>query len=285
MKKPLQKGIFVISIDLEYAWGYWDKEISDVQKERILDEHNITRRLLSLFEKYKIPATWAIVGKMLEEGNDPLWHDTEDFIEEIQVSSVEHEIGSHSYAHIIYGESDEEEIERDVQKARDIHRKKGLSFDSFVFPRNSERGHALLSQYGIKAFRGRRTTGFKKASHILKRAGHFMSYMYPKASTTPPSKHSSGLINIPASMLLIGRNGLRRLIHPSLVVLKAKNSMRTATQKGEMFHLWFHPSNFSYDTETQFCIFESILQEAHRLRSEGTLEVKTMGQIAQHVNL
>ncbi|MEX0935049.1 MAG: polysaccharide deacetylase family protein [Candidatus Paceibacterota bacterium] len=279
------KGKFIISIDLEYAWGYVDRDVSPRQKEKIRGETKIINRLLALFDQYEIPATWAVVGKLLEEGDDPLWHDVDDVVGKIQNARVGHEIGSHSYAHIVYGESSRDEIEQDIERAREIHAEHDLPFDSFVFPRNSERGHDMLKKSGIITYRGKRKRWYEGLPDILRRFIHLKSYGIPFAATVLPSRHASGLINIPDSMLLIGRNGVRRLIFPPLIKLKATNGLRRAMRRGEIFHLWFHPSNFSYDTETQFDIFESILREADRLRSRGTLEIDTMGGVARNLDI
>ena len=63
-----QKGSFVISIDHEFAWGYADYNLSDEDKERIRGEAYIIRRLLKVFESYNVPATWAIVGHLIDRG-------------------------------------------------------------------------------------------------------------------------------------------------------------------------------------------------------------------------
>ena len=61
----LNKGVFCISIDLELLWGRKDLNhenfIWQVKKERA-----IINKLLEIFKKYKIPATWAVVGKLFK---------------------------------------------------------------------------------------------------------------------------------------------------------------------------------------------------------------------------
>ena len=60
----LDCGVFTISIDLELAWGIRDrftpKALPSLQLER-----EIVQRLLSVFSRYGISATWAIVGHLL----------------------------------------------------------------------------------------------------------------------------------------------------------------------------------------------------------------------------
>ena len=64
---------------------------------------------------------------------------------------------------------------------------------------------------------------------------------------------------------------MRKLVHPSILAVKAKQGLRRASQTGGIFHLWFHPSNFYFETDVQFGILEEILKEAHRMAGRGTL--------------
>src|SRR5438046_2770718 len=61
----LETGIFTISIDLELIWGTMDRAGIDrfapacrVEREVVID------RLLDLFGKYDVSATWCIVGHL-----------------------------------------------------------------------------------------------------------------------------------------------------------------------------------------------------------------------------
>jgi hypothetical protein len=65
-----------------------------------------------------------------------------------------------------------------------------------------------------------------------------------------------------------------------VVVAKASLGLRAAVRRGRIFHLWFHPSNFYYDGETQFGILHSILDEARGLVRRGQLRIKSMGALA-----
>lgn len=315
----LQKGAFTISIDHESAWGYADHDLSDADKKRILDESFIVRRLILLFEKYNVPATWAVVGHLIDRGcpwdgktphpeykrpvhkgeqkdwfrdhppkneyTDPLWFDADNLISQARQSKAGHDIGSHSYAHILYDEdlTDEESIKADLNNLGRVHRVHDVPLTTFIFPRNVEGFHRLLKINGFTTYRGNSPKWYDKYTGMRKRLYHLLDYISPKGRTSLPDTKKFGLVNIPDSMLLLGRNGLRRLVRPKHMIRKARNSLKKAAKKGEVFHLWFHPSNFSYDTETQFDIFEAILEEATRLRSEGQLDILTMEDIANNV--
>jgi hypothetical protein len=279
MSKP---GVLTISIDYEFAWGYVDRAISPAQEEKIKQEHAIVARLINLFERYQCKATWAIVGKLLEtEDGDPLWSDCHHLIQRVKESSVDHEIGSHSYAHPVYSGLTREQASEDINNFCRVHREHQLSCSSFIFPRNQIAHLDLLQQAGIKSFRGNTKRWYDYLPGLLKRLGHLLDQVWPWTPTVQSSLDPSGLVNIPDSMLLMARNGLRSLLLPALVAWKASRGLKQASAKGEIFHFWFHPSNFAYQTEQQFAILEQLLILSSSLRAQGKLTNLTMGEIAQ----
>lgn len=313
----MKRGVFTISIDYEFAWGYADHVLTHQDISRIADEVVVVRRLLALFEKYTIPALWAIVGHLLKrtclfenglahpeyvrplfigeerdwfaghpkdgEANDMLWYDTRNLIPRIAESSAGHEIGSHGFAHVMYGNSQIAggTVQVDIDNLIRVHKNEGYSYNSFIFPRNREGFHESLADAGVKVYRGNTRRWYDIFSGPLKRFMRLCDYFLPWAPTVLPQTHSSGLVNIPDSLLLLGRNGLRKCIPPWLMVWKIKRGIRNAVNRKEIFHLWFHPSNFSYDTDTQFKIFEKVLHYADALREKGLLDISTMGHITK----
>ena len=63
----MTKPIFVISLDLELGWGFIsnpeNEALSLLNKDPQSGRGNI-ELLLSLLQKYNIPATWAAVGHL-----------------------------------------------------------------------------------------------------------------------------------------------------------------------------------------------------------------------------
>ena len=311
-----EKGTLVISIDFESELGYADEKLSESQKKLVVNESEISKKILELFEKYDTPATWAIVGHLLEDDcgtrdgrvhadfpehiyNDsevdwfenhpsaeditnPLWFDSAGIIDRVKNSSVAHEIGSHSYAHILYGAPNikKKAIEADISGLKRIHQKHNLEMFSFIFPRNMEGYHKELKEAGFICFRGESKFWYMSLPGFLRRLARLVDYYLPSAKTVLPSKHKSGLINIPDSLLLLGRNGLRKLVLPSVMKRKIRSGLNQAVKRKEIFHFWFHPSNLSYETETQLEILDYALRYASGLRDKGWLEVSTMKQVA-----
>ena len=114
----------------------------------------------------------------------------------------------------------------------------------------------------------------------LRRLARLADYYIPTVRTVLPSRHPSGLVNIPDSLLLLGRNSLRKLVLPVVMKWKIRCGLKQAVRRKEIFHLWFHPSNFSYDTDTQLEILEATLKFATQLKKQGKLDTRTMGDIA-----
>ncbi|MDQ3363866.1 MAG: polysaccharide deacetylase family protein [Myxococcota bacterium] len=285
-------GSLCISIDLELAWGIWDKPDADYHGRCAEREVTIVRRLAELFDTYEVSATWAIVGRLLErddaaaqttEHGERIWY-APDLIEIIRGTRVEQDVGSHSYAHLYFGEATREQLREDLAAARRVHAQHGLPFTSFVFPRNQIAHLDLLRDAGVRVFRS-----VDQGWHIAvrdrlgRRAGR-LANLLDKVVPIPPAVvqpiDHGGLVELPSSMLLLARKGLRRAVHPAMVVAKARQGLAAARRADGVFHLWFHPSNFYYDTEGQLATLEQILRAATALRERGELGIEPMCRYA-----
>jgi hypothetical protein len=94
-----------------------------------------------------------------------------------------------------------------------------------------------------------------------------------------PVETFPGLWNIPGSMMLLHRGGIRRAIPVASRVVKGKAGLRRAVAEGKIFHLWFHPFNLAHDRAAMFAALRGILAEAARLRDRGVLDVRTMAGV------
>jgi hypothetical protein len=289
--QALARGALTISIDLEILWGIWDKPISRRALRGAEFEREICARLLGLFRRYDAAVTWAIVGRLLDDsrGFDGLigprrfWY-APDVIELIQADRIKHEIGSHTFSHVDFGSTPREHLAEDLERARQVHRARGLAFDSFVFPRNHVGHLDLLKSAGLRVFRSTDEGLLRWAENHVPRARALLN-IAEKALALPspvvrPLHHENGLVELGSSMLLLGRSGPRRVVSPAAVRKKLVEGVRRAATEGAIFHLWFHPSNFYDEPETQFELLESCLSEAASLRSRGELDVRPMGDFA-----
>lgn len=312
-------GILTISIDVELAWGFCDKIIQTRIRNAIQRERDIVRRLLTLFAQYDIRATWAVVGHLLatqcdwsngqvhpeierpltdknerdwffqhpRNHDDPLWYGR-DMVEWIRTACPTQEIGSHSFCHLPYCEKSTRRnaVKADISRARALHNAHGLPFEVFIFPRNIVGYRDILAEAGVRVYRGHapgRDAGV--SFRPLRRLLNFFSFFTTKApATVSATVDDVGMVNVPDSMLLSSRHGLRKFIPSRQLVAMGRAGLDRAVDRGEIFHLWFHPSNFADKMDNQLSILEDILRYAQELRSGNQLKVLTLGDIQRFIH-
>lgn len=304
------KGTFCISIDTELLWGRhslsnYKDFIKPSSKER-----EVIKKILCLFKKYKIHATWAVVGHLfLEEckieqnkkhpdikrpnpswlksdwfekdpttnlKQNPSWYGT-DIIRMIQKTKNQ-EIASHSFSHIIFGDSGTSRsvAESDIKKCIQLAKKSEITLLSFIFPKNSIAYLDILKRYGFQAFRGPDPYRFK--------FGSFASRLFMAVELfflTPPFVSSpkivGGLVNIPGSMYFVSSRGVRKFIPAGIRFKKARRGIKKAIKENKIFHLWTHPVDLV--DNKMLNEFEQILSFAEEERNKGNLSIMTMRQI------
>jgi ubiquinone/menaquinone biosynthesis C-methylase UbiE len=185
-----KRGIFTISIDVEMAWGTFDHN-GHVKLAGAYEKYRyIISKILKLFNKYEISATWAVVGHLFLDschkkngrlhpdivrpryrwfrddwfrddpgtniGVDKFWYGS-DIVNEIKLAWPPQEIASHSFSHIIFQDKGctKEVADSDIRKCVELAKKENIKLQSFVFPRNLPGHLEILSRYGFKVFRGR----------------------------------------------------------------------------------------------------------------------------------
>ena len=250
----MKAGIFCISIDFELLWGRRDMPNLKYFEERISDERKAIDKLLSLFKKYEIPATWATVGKIYENGNPG--YNSLDIIKKIN-SVKDQEIGSHSYTHPVFTEITKEDAIKEFNSFKK---------NSIVFPRNKVKYLLELKNAGFKSYRGADDIPFE--------------LLVPRIPPVYEPKMNSGLLNINGSMYFVSGRGLKKYIPKGLRFLKSKLGIDNAIKQNKVFHLWFHPIDFVDDSQKLFFDFERILKYASEKCSIGKLKILNMGQIS-----
>jgi peptidoglycan/xylan/chitin deacetylase (PgdA/CDA1 family) len=289
----MTKGQLIISIDLELAWGVWDHLTPEDLRFAAEDERPICASLIELFDRHRVPATWAIVAALLDQrssvarpGDKGCWYAPE-VIEQIVGARVRHEIGSHGGLHRYFDRMTAAQAREDLEFAREQHRAYGLPFDAFVFPRNSAGHFDVLRDAGLHAFRGSDLGWFMTAGAAGRTAGRIAN-LVDKLLPIPPTavsahRNSEGLVDIPGSMLLLGRGGARRFVLPTVSRAKLAMGLARARDTQSIFHLWFHPSNFYYRRDEQLATLAWFLEHAADEASRNRLEILTMGECARRL--
>lgn len=311
----LDRGAFVLSLDFELIWGTLDLfgparfgRACQLEREVIID------RLLALLAEFEIPATWCIVGHLFLDHCDGkhreivrprhAWFDKDwftfdpgtdarhapifygsDLVEKILACHVPQEIGSHSFSHVIFGDSgcSREAAASELAACVKLARERGLDLRSFVFPRN-EVGHLdVLREYGFTCYRGPEETWYSRTDvpGPVRRIAHLLEVlMATTPSAVEPQRTANGLWNIPGSMIYFPMHGLRRFIPVSRRVRRAVKGLESAASERRVFHLWFHPTNLADEMETMFAGLRSIFVRAREMREDGRLQFLPMSALA-----
>jgi peptidoglycan/xylan/chitin deacetylase (PgdA/CDA1 family) len=304
------RAAFVLSLDKELVWGSADHTPVEEWRRRYPDARGVTRELLALLDELEVPATWAVVGHLFLErcarGPDgrahpelprpagasaldvdpcsdvaraPLFY-APDLVDAIASARVRHEIGSHSFSHLVY-DCPRAAAEADLDACLAAAAPRGLSLKSFVFPRNVEGHHDLLAARGFIAYRGEEPHVYRRLPRVARRAAHLADHALGLAAPVVEARERlPGLWNVPGSMMLFPRGGLRDVVTFDARVRKARATLARAARGGKIFHLWFHPFNLTVGRAGMFAALRRILEAVAREREAGRIETLTMGQLA-----
>lgn len=286
MNTRLQKGIFIISLDTEFAWGTPRKRVP-LKKDQFEQTRAVISELLALFVRYNISATWAVVGKLLERDGsqeNSIW-DAQDVIRQIQQCPQEQEIGCHSYAHGDFGRYSRHEAVADINACQEAGEKLGIRFASFVFPYNSVAHTDVLASQKFVCYRGVDNRWYKKWRFMPPYIKIALNAIEELFAATPacvvPRRMGQGIIEIPGSTPYLPRDSFLRFVPVRAKVHRAHKGIDKAIAEGKIFHLWFHPFNIASDRVVLLAGLEEILAYAVRKRNEGMLDILPMREVAR----
>jgi len=288
MKPRRRQGSFILSLDLEMAWGVVDvTNEKDITREN-LDSLQLLRSILSLCDSYKVKTTVAVVGALLDPEFDiEDWPNTPklcmvrnllvkrpDLIEifnrpellEVIMSTGNHELASHTYFHTNFLDEGGFDINKlDFAKFSDLNLRLKSEVESIVFPRNQYNADLLqlCLLHGFKYFRGNqnrfwyRTRSSNRQIPLIKSLRLADSFV-PFAGFGTFEVATSALTNVPASLFFRQFSGFKACINP-IVLLRIKAGMFVAALTGRNFQLWWHPHNFCLNSVDSLVRLERIL--------------------------
>lgn len=225
--KRNQAGTLVISLDFEMFWGIAD--FADIREWTPIVEnvHMVVPRLLEMFQKHGVHATWATVGALMCEGRSeflerlpkPVASQTKTMLEKLGLmelgngascpdhilfapelvrmiaASEGQEIGTHTFSHYYCDDptGSPEEFAAELTASQAIAKEKGYPFCSAVFPRNqvSDRFVNVLQHSNLRCFRGVERGWIPKYRSKLGKLGTILWYLdnyIPLARTCSFSK-------------------------------------------------------------------------------------------------
>lgn len=300
------KATFIISLDTEMLWGFVVNPANKhlpIVKEKGDHYREIIDFLLNLFERYRIPATWAFVGHLFldhckkEDGiphknmprfrgdwydldpctniyKDPLWYGR-DILDKVLSSPVEHEIGYHSFSHVPFTECSREVAQAEVDEGIRLAEEFGIELKSFVFPQNRVAHVDILKQNGFRIFRGRNSVHGNINQRFITR--YFNGALDKTVALSVEPKWRNGIWEISSSMFFCDPR-----YHFTLLP-RAKIGLEMAIRQKKVFHIFLHPHNLLvYDALKKD--LEKFLAYASKRRAQGKLDITTMGEFAARLN-
>jgi peptidoglycan/xylan/chitin deacetylase (PgdA/CDA1 family) len=275
--------------------------------------------LLSLFEKYQIPATWATVGHLFLDRcssvdgvkhpdmprpthswfkqdwyildpasnieQDPIWYGR-DVVEKIKAAEPRQDIGCHSFSHTIFGDNgcSEKVAEAEIAKCVGLAQEMGIELKSFVFPRSQEGHHHLLSKFGFSCYRASRPGWFNLLEGQAKRVAKLLNDLLvipPSCAVVEEKIH--GLWNISASAYYRPTYGSAKIIPVASRVRQSVRGIAKAISSKGVFHLCLHPCDLAFETESLIGGLDRILRCAYQAKKDGSLDLFSMAQFAEYL--
>ncbi len=306
---------FVLSVDVEGLWGLffvrsYVEDTSAAQAGR-----RALPAMGTLLAERGMAATFAFVGHLLldhcgpwdgaphptaprpsypwydrdwygddpggEEAAHPLWFARS---QALALHAQGHEIGAHGFAHAILDAScvAREVAVFEAAEAQRAAAAAGLPpLRSFVFPQNVV-GHAdVLAAAGFSCYRdsdcGRTARagppgGMGRAASLARHA----------LAATPfvgrPRVRGDGVVILPSSFPLLGRDGLRRVVTRAARVARIEKGLTRAAREDAVLHVWTHPHAFA--DQGALDDLAAVLDVAAAWARRGDAEVLTMGTLA-----
>jgi peptidoglycan/xylan/chitin deacetylase (PgdA/CDA1 family) len=316
----LDRGAFVVSIDTEMAWGAAHVRDGSGPRHPYEPERDLVARLLEVFERHGVPATWAIVAHLFldhcERGADGRphpellrpaypWLDEDwfaidpcstledepfyygrDMVEQIQACPVPQEIGCHGFSHVMIGDEGSSPEVFDSELAASARAAEGIGETpkSFVYPRNSLAYMDRLAAHGYTSYRGPRAVPTFAGRPSWQRSilGR-IDKLHPLAGTAVlPSRHESGIWNVPQTYMMAPATQRPR-VPVEVWVRRPIARLRQAARCRSVFHLWFHPYNITAAPERSIEALDRICARAARLRDAGRIDILSMEQLADQM--
>ncbi|MGE3635773.1 MAG: polysaccharide deacetylase, partial [Sandaracinaceae bacterium] len=202
------------------------------------------------------------------------------------------EIASHTFSHYYCLEPGQnaEAFSADLDAARAIGAARGLVPKTLVLPRNqwNRAYHPALARSGFVGYRVNRAHPILRSRRLSQetlpqRALRFADSYVPISGqlSVPETPPRDGVVELTASAFL--RPYSRRLRHlDALKLRRIERPMRAAAERGEVFHLWWHPHNFGRDLDANLSFLTKVLEAYRRLSDERGMVSRTMGELCAH---
>lgn len=303
---------FIFSLDCEGYWGMADTVGSPPREGWTSDRlAAVYARLVQLFDRYQIPATWAFVAAFVhtpEEARDCSYLVDEvipfsgadwaasfkrclrmgltdgwlcpQALDTVRASGA-HEIAAHGFSHLPLDEAQTSEstADRELDLLADFWKRRGVHPLTFVFPRNQP-GHLAHLAGRFAAYRPPHPLEVRRDPVArLKRMAAEVDL------TVQPVEHgrAGSPAVLPPAILLNHRAGGRRLVPAVVTLARLKRMLRRAIETGKVVHLYTHPHNF-LTGDGQFDLLARVLSHVDQHVGRGELQVMTQADYSRRLS-
>ncbi|MBR5560408.1 MAG: polysaccharide deacetylase family protein [Clostridia bacterium] len=318
-----KKATLIVSLDFELFWGMQDGMTLEQYREHVLGGRAAVPKMLSLFEKHGIHATWATVGFMFARDDEELRQyfpeekalptyanpalsayrciegagiTAEDaacyYAPEIIRSVADTpgmEIASHTFSHFYCREDGQTvgQFEADLDAARRIAKAQGYALGSLVLPRNQcEPAYTQsLQKLGFIAYRDEENDWIHEKIKIRP----LMRLLRLADVYLPLTGQGGYLPKIECGVVnLTGSRMYKPFFKPLaalewLKIRRIKRQMLHAAKHGLTFHLWWHPHNVGVHTDFHMAQLEEIFAYYEQLKERYGMRSLNMGEAAQEI--
>ena len=314
-------GTLIVSLDFELFWGMLDVCPLEKYQANVLGGRKAIPKLLELFQKHGIHATWAAVGFLFAENYDEACRyfpekkpgysngDLNPYPEFDKIGKTEEdapcffgssllkeiatvpgqEIGSHTFCHYYCREEGQtpEQFAADLAAAKAIANDHGYDLTSVILPRNQCEPEytEILRQTGFTAYRDEENDWIynKVKSGLLFKVLRTLDMYLPLTGQGGYTpKCEGGIWNLTGSRMY-------RPIKPflpleGLKIRRIKRQMLHAAKNGLTFHLWWHPHNVGVRTEEHLKQLEEIFSYYEELKETYGMRCLNMREAAEELS-
>ena len=311
-------GTLLVSLDFELFWGMLDRCSLEDYQDNILGGRTAIPKMLDLFQKYGIHATWATVGFLFAENYQELKryfpeqkpsylqqdmspYDRFETIGEDETSAPcfycpglirmvsqvpGQEIGSHTFSHYYCREPGQtvEQFAADMAAAKQIAADHGYDLTSVILPRNQcESDYTrVFRDLGFTAYRDEENDWIHEKIRfrpLLRLLRLADVYLPLTGQGGYRPRKEEGIWN------LVGSRMYKPILKPlaflePVKIHRIKAQMRHAAKHGLTFHLWWHPHNVGVRTEEHLKQLEEIFACYRQLKDRYGMESLNMKEAA-----
>ena len=310
-------GTLIVSLDFELFWGMLDVCPLETYQDNVLGGRKAIPKLLELFQRHGIHATWAAVGFLFAENYEEICRyftknktgyineklNAYPEFEKIGKNEQEapcfyapsllqtiaavpgQEIGSHTFSHYYCREAGQtpEQFAEDMAAAKAIAGDHGYDLTSVILPRNQcEPEYTdILRQAGFTAYRDEENDWIynKVKSGLLFKVLRTLDMYLPLTGQGGYTpKCEGGIWNLTGSRMF--RPIRSHLPLERLKIRRIKRQMLHAAKNGLTFHLWWHPHNVGVRTEEHLKQLDEIFSYYEELKETYGMRSLNMREAA-----